>query len=262
MRLRPLEFMLLLGLFLPAPSRAQDASSRVQSEIDRTGQRIEHARTVVTGAGSAIAQAELERAIELQTGARSALAQDKLRIALDMTLRARAAGDRAIAIVNGLPDPDRVLSQLERTRDMLERARGPIEDCHQVRARELLVAADDMQRRAEDAAHGGHYLAGLQLTMDARERVQRALRQCNATAGVPERAERALQRTDEVIHAAQDRLGSNSPPVARALLARAAEAQARARQEYRGQRFDLAVRLTLSARTFAFRAARRASWER
>src|SRR5439155_15736205 len=125
--------------------------------------------------------------------------------------------DRAIAIINGLPDPDRVLSQLERTREMLERARGRIEECNQDRPRALLNAASDMQRRAEDAAHGGHYLAALQLTMGARERVLRALRQCNVANDDQDGAERGLRRTDEVIQRAQERLGGNPPEKARAL---------------------------------------------
>jgi hypothetical protein len=257
MRFRPLLLpLLLLLLVLPATSRAQETVDRVQNEIARTDQRIERARAVVTGTSSATALAEVDHAVELQAGARSALAQGKLRIALDMTLRARAAADRAIAIVNGLPDPDRVLSQLERTRDMLERARGRIEECNQDRARALLQTAGDMQKRAEDSAHSGHYLAALQLTMGARERVQRALRQCRVADDAHDGTQHALQRTDEVIQGAQERLGQGPPPRARALLERAVETQARAQQEYRGERLDAALRLTLSARAFAVRAAR------
>lgn len=256
MRGRLLCLLLLIGLIAPATSRAQAALDRAQAEIDRTEQRIERAKAVVGGTGNVSAQAEVDRAVQLQTGARTALGQGHPRIALDMTLRARAAADRAIAIINGLPDPDRVLSQLERTREMLERARGRIEECNQDRPRALLSAASDMQRRAEDAAHGGHYLAALQLTMGARERVLRALRQCNVADDDQDGAERGLHRTDEVIQRAQEHLGNNPPERARALLARATESQARAEQEIRDRHFDSGLRLTLAARGFAFRAMR------
>ena len=80
MRLRLFWLVLLLGLLLPAQSSAQDAGGRVQTEIDRTGQRIERARTIVSAASNPTAQAELDHAIDLQAGAPSALGQDKLRI--------------------------------------------------------------------------------------------------------------------------------------------------------------------------------------
>jgi len=254
MRGRLLVLLLFLGLIAPAVSRAQ--VDRAQSEIDRTEQRIQRAQSVVAGTNNVAAQAEVDRAVQLQAGARTALAQGHPRIAIDLTLRARAAADRGIAIINGLPDPDRVLSQLERTREMLDRARSRIEECNQDRPRALLNAAMDMQRRAEDAAHGGHYLAALQLTMGARERVLRALRQCNVADDDQDGADRGLRQTDEVIQRAQERLGSNPPGRARELLARAVETQARAQQEIRDQHFDAGLRLTLAARGFAFRAMR------
>ncbi len=259
MRGRLLSLLLLLGLALPASAPAQTTFDRVQFEIDRTEQRIERARAVVGTSGNVAAQAEVDRAVQLQTSARASLSQGHPRIALDLTLRARAAADRAIAIINGLPDPDRVLSQLNRTREMLDRARSRIEECNQDRARALLNAAEDMQRRAEDAARGGHYLAALQLTMGARERVLRALRLCNAEDDSRDGAERALRRTDDVIQRAQEALGSDPPEAARQLLARAIETQTRARQEFQDQHFDASVRLTLSARAFASRAVRMAN---
>src|SRR5262249_16751770 len=149
--------------------------------------------------------------------------------ALDLTLRARGAADRAIAIINGLPDPDRVNSQLSRTREMLDRARTQIEACDRDRPRALLSTADDMQRRAEDAAHSGHYLAALQLTMGARERVLRALRLCDVTDDARTGAESALQATDEVIQREQEQVGGGA---GRRPLLRAIEVQARAKQEF------------------------------
>ena len=251
-------WMFLLVVALPAVSQAQASEGRVQAEIDRTEQHIERARGIVAGSGSAAAQAELGRAVELQNGARAALAQGRPRIAVDMTLRARAGADRSVAIINGLPDPDRVLGQLDRTREMIENARSRIEECNQDRARALLRTADDMQRRAEEGGRGGHYLAALQLTMGARERALRALRQCNISGEGEGAAERALRRTDETIQRAQDRLGSDAPEPSRRMLERAIEAQSRAQAEYRDRHLESSVRLTLSARSLAVRAARTA----
>ena len=258
MRARLLLSLLLFGTAVPAMSWAQVGVERVQLELDRTEQRIERARALVTESGNVAARAELDHAVRLQADAVAALAQSHPRVALDLTLRARAAADRAIAIINGLPDPDRVLTQLDRTREMLDRARARIEECNQDRARALLRTADDMQRRAEDAAHGGHYLAALQLTMGARERVLRALRQCNLEDNGREGAERALRRTDEVIQRAQDRLGTQPPANAQQLLSRAVETQARAQENLRDGRIEPSIRQTLAARAFALRAQRAA----
>ena len=61
---------------------------------------------------------------------------------------------------------------------------------------------------------------------------------------------------DDLLLRAHERVGATPPGEAGALLARAAEAQAHAVQEHHDQHFEAAVRLTLSARAYAFRAVR------
>ncbi len=256
-RLRTLAFwVFLLAAVLPGAALAQATLERAQTEIERTEPLVERARGVVAGAGNAEALAELERAVELQTGARAAVAQNHPRIAIDMTQRARAGAERAIAMVSGLPDPDRAQDQLKRTREMIDDAAPRVEQCNLDRARVSLRMAQEMQRRAEDSGRGGHYLAALQLTMGARERVQRSLRQCRLPNDTSDKAERALRRTDEAISRAQEIVGERGSQNARALLSRAIELQARAQQEFRDQHPEAGARLTLSARALAVRASR------
>ena len=256
MRMREFLLILLLGLATPALCGAQESGDRARAEIERTEQRVERARALVAGVPDATAQAEVARAIELQAGARSAHRQGRPRVALDLTLRARAAADRALAAINGLPDPDRVASQLDLTRELLERSSARIAGCDQGRGRGWFAAAGDMQRRAEAAARVGNHLAALQLTLGARDRAERALRQCNAVDDSRDGTERALRRTEEMIGRARDRLGANPPDRARRLLERAVEVQAQAQRELRDRHADAAVTLTLSARAFALRAER------
>ena len=63
-----------------------------------------------------------------------------------------------------LPDPDRVLSQVERTRELLERVRDRVEECNRDRAHALMRVAFTMQQRAEAAIEGGlraaHWIVG------------------------------------------------------------------------------------------------------
>ena len=246
---------LALMLVLPALAFAQDLTpERVQIALDLTDRRIEQAEMLLTGADNDRAQNEVNLAVSLQAQAKTAFGGTQLAFAMRLTLEARLHADRAITILRG-PDPDGVLAQLERTRELLDRARERIEECDQVRARAMIRAAFDMQARAEVAARDGRFLAALQLTMSARERAHRALRLCRMDENLQESAERALQRTDQLIERARDRIGEASEP-ARQALARAVDVQGRAWIEFRAGHFEASLRLTQSARAFAHRAIR------
>ena len=252
------------------PVAAQDITGdRVQVALERTDARIELATSVVAGSNNVEARAELDAAVSLQAQARDALSQALaatgdlqlrlLRRAIDLTLRARAHADRAISLIQGLPDPDRILGQLERTREVIERARERIADCDQDRPRALLKVAVEMQIRAEAAARESRYLAALRLTMSARERALRALRMCNAQERIQESSDRALRRTDEVISRVRDALGEHAPERARDLLSRAERVQAEAYAQFKAGHVEGSLRLTLSARNMAQRALRLAT---
>lgn len=170
--------------------------------------------------------------------------------------RARNLGGHASDRIHRSRDLDRVQGQLDRTREMIDNAAPRMATCNVERAQTLLRTARAMQRRAEDANGSGHPLAALQLTMGARERVERSLRQCNLPVGAGDPAERALRRTDEVIQRAQEAVGERGSGNARELVARAVELQSRAQDEFRGGHAEACARLTLSARALAQRAAR------
>ena len=252
--------MLIVALMAPVagvtPASAQTGVvDDVQAQLLRTDERIELAQTLLAGSDEAQAQVELDAAIALQTQARTEFGASHLRVALDLTLRARARADRAIAIARG-PSPDRVLAQLERTRELIDRARDRIEECDNDRARALLRVAVEMQSRAEAAAREKRYLAALQLTLSARERTMTALRICKLEDDSEQAAERALQRTDAVIDRAREVVGDSGNEQARALLTRGVELQAEAWTQFRASRFDAAFRLTTAARNLAHRAIR------
>jgi hypothetical protein len=251
----------LLGLASFAPSaRAQLLTpERVQYALDMTDRRIEQAQTVLTGVDNALAQGELNLAVTIQTQARSIFASPStgyLERAMRLTLEARGHADRAIAVVRGLPDPDRVRVQLERTRDVIEGARQTIEECNNDRARSMLHTGIEMQSRAEAAAGDGRFLAALQLTMSARERVLKALQLCNADESQQDRAEQAFRRTADVIARAQEIVSQHPDDRAREALSRAGQIEDRATDEFRLQHFEASIRLSLVARAAAYRAIR------
>ena len=248
---------LLATVAVAGGAGAQDLTAeRVQYAIGVTDRHIEEAQSLVTGSNNANAQLELNAAVDLQSRARNALSANLLGIALRLTFDARAHADRAIAIIRGLPDPERVLAQLERTREILQRARDRIEECGNDRARSLLRAAMELQSRAEAAARDSRFLAALQLTMSAREKAFRALRLCKVEEGLADAAQRALGRTDEVISRARDAVTEHGGEAARQALARAQELQEDAYREFRAGHYEASLRLTQSARAFANRALR------
>ena len=246
----------LVAALALAPPAAAQTREEVQLAIERTDDLIARAQEIVSGSDNPQAIDELAFAVRLQAEAKTAFGSGRLTIALDLTRRSRLHADRAIALIRGLPDPDRVIAQLERTRELLDRVRERIEECDAERARGLLRAAFEMQTRAEVSAREGRYLAALQLTLSARERALHALRMCNLEDNLREAAERGLTRTDELIARAREALQDRDDARARQALDRAVEVQAEAWSQFRADHLEASLRLTQSARTLAHRALR------
>jgi tetratricopeptide (TPR) repeat protein len=238
-----------------AGARAQ-GSGRVEDALDLTDRRIELAESLVPAGDATAAAAELALAKQVQGRARTAFQAGQYGIAEKSTLEARGHADRAIAIVRGLPDPDRVLVQVERTRELAERARERLADCTETRARALLRVGFDMQSRAEGAVRESRHLAALQLTLSARERMLKAMRVCKVSESAEELARRALQRTDERISRAREVVDGAAPPEARREFERAVGLQNEAQSEFRAGRHEAALRLTHAARLAADRVLR------
>lgn len=253
--------VVLVGLAGPVRAAvAQDLTpARVQDALDQTDRRIEFAETLTSGSGNATALSELGLAKDIQIRAKTAFSAGQLGFALRLTLDARGHADRSIAILRRLPDPDRVRVQVERTSELLERARENLRECEDNRARALIRVAFEMQVRAGTALTESRYLAALQLTMSARERAFKAMRLCNLEDSLEESVTRALSRTDDALARARDLIGGAHDPRAIQALQSAERMQAEAQTEYRAGHGPQALRMTQSARALANRAIRNAS---
>jgi hypothetical protein len=268
MRKLPILIVAALGLMATASAGLaqcpEDIRLQVQAAIELTDTRIEQAELLIADSDSRPAHDELALAVQIQARAKTELAAEHCRIAMDLTRSARDRVARAIALVRGLPSslPDRARVQLERTREIIDRARDRIEECNDDRAQAMLRVAAEMQVRAEEAFRSDRFLASLQLTISARERALRALRLCNVQDNLHENAERALHRTDEVISRARDQVSENDSERARQILSQGVELQGRAYAEFRAEHFEASLRLTQSARAHAYRAIRISGGER
>jgi hypothetical protein len=178
------------------------------------------------------------------------------RQAMALSIEARQRADQVIARAQGMPDPERVSSQVDRTRDVLGHARARMAGCTRPRARVLIETADGMQARAEAAVAESRYLAALQLTLGARERAFRALQLCSITEDPRGTAERALQRTDLVLSRARLTIGPSSPPRAQRLFARAQVGQEEARRQLLAGNIRGSLEQTQEARGAALRSIR------
>ena len=260
-RLRSLSVILAiaLGSTVAIPVLAQSPPpdiQRLQDAIDLTDRRIQLAQDLLASTPNPQAAAEVDQAVALQAMAKSAFSEARYAAAGRATFDARIHADRAIALLRGLPDPGRVEEQLQRTREILDRARDRLAHCEVPMARDLLRTALDMQGRAEQAYRETRYLAALQLTTSARERAMRALRLCNSDESLEETVSTALQRTDEVLARAHEVVDTEGSDRARRLLANAEALQSRARAEAGSNHLRLALSLTRQAREQATRAMR------
>jgi len=262
-RIRPLVALLALavGVLVAIPARAQlpPDPQRLQDAIDLTDRRIQLAQDLLSQSPNLTAQAEVGQAVALQAMAKQAFAEGRYAAAGRATFDARLHADRAIAILRGLPDPGRVKDQLDRTREILDRARDRLSHCDVTQAREMLRIAIDMQARAEISFGEGRYLAALQLTMSARERGLRALQLCNAGESLEETVASALQRTDDLLARVHERVDGSGNERARQLLANADSLEARAHVEADAGHLRVALRLTRAARDQGERADHAAS---
>ena len=250
-------FLAVATALTPVFVRAQDGfPGRVQDELDVTDRRIEFADAMVPDGAGSPAAGEISLAKQIQVRARSAFSAAQYQAAYRSTLEARAHADRAIAIVRGLPDPDRVQMQVERTGELAERAREKLAECDEPRARALLRISLEMQARAEGALRESRYLAALQLTMSARERLFKAMRLCRVAEALGESAAHALQRTEEVLSRARETLEAGGTPEDRRSLDRAVALQAEAESKYRAEQYESAIRMTQNARHLAQRVVK------
>jgi hypothetical protein len=249
----------LVGLAAASPARAQRPVERVLMALEATDRRIEQARQAILTHPDPGARSELGAAEAIAPRARAAFDAGRPRVAMNLTFDARAHADRAIAMARGMPEGDRSAMQLQRTRDLLDRARQRTTGCNDPRAHELLRVAGVMQDQAEAAVAAGRLLAAVELTMGARNRAFRALRLCNVEDDLPGSVEQALRITDEVLARARAAVGPGAGDPVRHAITEAESLEVRAQAEYQAAHYEPSLRMTQAARAMARRAERLAS---
>jgi predicted S18 family serine protease len=136
---------------------------------------------------------------------------------------------------------DRVRLELERTDQVLERARASVGV--NPLGSETLRRAEELQQKAKDLFNQGNYKMALELTLRAREQVRAAMTRGSMGEESDQVALRRLERATELL----DRVGATLSPDTdrgqRALYDAARENLQRAWDLYRGERFRPAIKI-------------------
>jgi hypothetical protein len=150
---------------------------------------------------------------------------------------------------------DRLEEELRRTDQIIDDASVVIRDGDSLRSRQILDFAQRMQRDAWDNFHGTRLLAARRLTFEARTTAARAVALAREDDSVRERAQREMERADQTIARARDRVDEHPTPEAPRLLDQATTLLARARATFGEQHFLASMRLALASQRLAAQVA-------
>lgn len=140
---------------------------------------------------------------------------------------------------------ERVLLELRRTDDVIERVRVIVEPSGNSEARTVLFTAIEIQTTAWDGYRGRRYRWALSRTLAARQRAWQAL---DLVVNNPERVAAELDRTEQLMQEAEPIVNWIDDQRVQELWQMARSEQAAARNNFRARRFRMALRFTITAR--------------
>jgi hypothetical protein len=249
-----------LGLTLTARAQAKQAFALVELNPDRVQAELERTGDVLTELGPQVGRSEEPKVRELwrmaqseQATARQEFDRQHLRLALKFTFAARLHAWAAFKLVRRNADPEKLKAELDRTYDLLERVKEPVEASGNERARQLLQKAGNWQEQARTAYGNRLWGQTLKFTLAARDLALRAWELARGSTTLP-LVERALGETDQLLDAWSDELRQSDQDQVRTLLEQAIDQQARARQSFNDRDLKTALQATTLARKFLNRA--------
>jgi len=143
---------------------------------------------------------------------------------------------------------EEVEKELDRTDRVIERAKEAVAESSNPKAQYLLKLTMNLQGRAKEAFEGERFWLAAKLTLRAREKAFEAI-------GVTKRSEenenlvlKAIERTDQIIAKAKEKIFSTENQRAFSLLEVAIRNQQRAKEFYHEHKLKVALKLTLKAR--------------
>ncbi len=246
----------------------QADAERVRAELERTDQVLVRAAGHLSDCESVRGRSLLREGRKIQADAWARFRdrgespeehRSNQARAVRLTRRARDLAVKAIeACQVDFRAHQSVTSMLHSTRELAAEAEETVRLSGSPDARRLLDAGVRQLEHAMDAHRSREPRRAITLGAAARRLIQRAAQRAQMDAGSwgAERAERALDRTDQIIQEMEGRIGRGDRRI-EAFMNRARAEQEQARSLYREGRYEPAVRLTNSAR----RSVLDAIWE-
>jgi len=142
----------------------------------------------------------------------------------------------------------RLEQELQRTDEIIQRATELVRDAGNAQAAELVKKAVAIQSEAHMSFRNGRRAMSATQTKTARELAQRAMGLVMRPEERKERVQVELERTDEMLQGAKEKMTPDWPETAMALLSGAGRQQENAWEYYRADQLRPALRLTLQVR--------------
>jgi hypothetical protein len=243
-----------------ARRRARQAALMVAVDPERIREEIGRTSEIMNELGPIISRANEPKALELwrmaqgeQASAKDQFNNKRYRLALKFTLAARLHTKTAFDVVRRLADPEKVQAELDRTGELIVRAREPVRASGNQRAQQLLEKAGTWQDQALAALRDRRLGQALKLTLAARDLAIRAWELARGTAN-PVLVEQALNETDRLIENWTQAITESDNEEARGLLAQAQEHQKKAQEGFALRKLKPAFTETSIARRLLQRA--------
>ncbi|MGQ9678858.1 MAG: hypothetical protein ACUVUD_06210 [bacterium] len=141
--------------------------------------------------------------------------------------------------------PERVLLELRRTDEVIERVRVIVEPSENSEAQKVLLTAIEIQTTAWEGYRGRRYRWALSRTFAARQGAWQAL---DLVVNNPERVAAELDRTERLMQEAEPIVNRVDDQMLQELWQMARSEQSAAWENFRARRFRMALRFTITAR--------------
>lgn len=252
---------LCLAVTAPNVARSQTDLTNLREAIQRNGELLEEAASLVMQTNSSKARASLDAARKLHQYSLALLEQgDSPLLTARVTAKAREAILQTIALAKREARiEEQALAAIERATARLEQARNAFEeygDERNVAARKFIQEANDQLQRGRNHMREHMFAVALQLANASHALSTRAITMLKRDALTTDFVLREIERTEGTLERVADRAGDGDDRRALAFLDDARSLQQRARASMNAGELRLALEQTTRAREIATRTMR------
>ena len=256
----------ILGLLIctAGPALAQgygsnhgDLQDALRAELERTDQLIERAKEAVQASRAPVAQLNLKAAINLQAQAWRAFENEYPRLALQLTSQAREKAKKAIAAGRMSEQSEHVVqAKLERTNEMLERARELLINQNDSHYQAIMQSARDNLDKAWEFYRSSQFRAALMLANQAEKALDKLIRNSNRDMRSQLNYERRTEAMQQLLERLRSAVADCESTNAQQLAQHACEAFERANNFAANDKFQAAIQALQQSRKMANKALR------